>query len=153
MREALELADEAGRAGEVPVGAIVVTGGTKVGHGRNCPLSTSDPSAHAEILALREAGASSGNYRLVGSTLYCTVEPCIMCLGAALHARIGRLVYGASDPKVSALAGLDSLRRDGAVFNHRFETVGGVLAEESSRLLHDFFKQRRNANGEVPKWP
>ena len=143
MRLALDLARESGRAGEVPVGAVVVVGDKPIGRGRNSPVTASDPTAHAEILALRDAARRVGNYRLAGATLYCTVEPCIMCLGAALHARIARLVYGASDPKVGAVGRLEALGRSGATFNHRFETLEGVLAEEASGLLVEFFEKRR----------
>jgi len=152
MRLALDLAREAGRSGEVPVGAVVALDGTPIGQGRNSPISSADPTAHAEILALREAARRTGNYRITGATLYCTVEPCIMCLGAALHARIARLVYGARDPKVGAVRRLEAWGYDGAAFNHRFETVHGLLAEEASALLVDFFEERRDKNGEVPKW-
>ena len=147
MRSALALAEQARESGEVPVGAIVVLGEETVGWGRNSPITLSDPTAHAEILALREAAARTGNYRLSGATLYCTVEPCLMCLGAMLHARIGRLVYGAPDPKVSATAMLASLGGLGAEFNHGFEIRGGVLAEEASGLLLDFFRERRAEPG------
>jgi tRNA(adenine34) deaminase len=143
MRLALGLAEEAGRRGEVPVGAVAVAEGRVVGRGANAPVGTGDPTAHAEILALREAAGTLGNYRLVGVTLYCTVEPCVMCLGALLHARIRRLVYGAADPKVRSVAALETLREQGADFNHRFETTGGVLAEEASELLQRFFVERR----------
>jgi len=132
MRLALEQADAAGRRGEVPVGAVAVIGDRVVGRGANASIARNDPSAHAEILALREAGATLGNYRLAGATLYCTVEPCLMCMGAALHARIERLVFGAADPKVGAASLLELLRPGGASFNHRFEITGGVLADESS---------------------
>jgi tRNA(adenine34) deaminase len=147
MRSALELARQARHGGEVPVGAVVVLGDETVGRGRNSPIALSDPTAHAEILALRDAAARSGNYRLPGAVLYCTVEPCLMCLGAMLHARIGRLVYGTADPKVGATGRLASLGDLGAVFNHAFEIEGGCLADESSRLLLDFFRERRAEPG------
>ena len=161
MRMALDLAGRAEALGEVPVGAVVVLGGEVVGTGFNHPVGGNDPTAHAEIAAIRDASRKLENYRLTAATLYCTVEPCIMCLGAALHARIGRLVYGASDPKVGAVAVLDRMRDSGAVFNHRLECVGGVLARESSELLRGFFERRRGTgpgksqnvwDGEVPKW-
>ena len=147
MRSALELAEQARESGEVPVGAVVVVGNETVGRGRNSPIALRDPTAHAEILALREAGARTGNYRLSGATLYSTVEPCLMCLGAMLHARIGRLVYGAADPKVGATVLLDSLGSLGADVNHGFEVRGGVLADEASKLLLDFFRERRDEPG------
>ena len=144
MRLALEQAAAAGRQGEVPVGAIVVLDDRVLGRGANSPIRLSDPTAHAEVLALRDAAARMENYRLVGVTLYCTVEPCLMCLGAALHARVGRVVFGTSDPKVGATAQLEELRRHGAGFNHRFETVGGVLADEAAAQLTRFFLERRD---------
>jgi tRNA(adenine34) deaminase len=147
MQQALSLAEEAGSRGEVPVGAVMVADGRVVGSGANAPIGSCDPTAHAEVLALREAARHTGNYRLTGATLYCTVEPCLMCLGAAVHARIGRLVYGASDPKVGAVGALEELTREGALLNHRFETTGGVLAEEASALLRRFFRDRRDAPG------
>jgi tRNA(adenine34) deaminase len=144
MRAALELAGQARRAGEVPVGAVVVVDGKVVGRGQNAPISGSDPTAHAEIVALRQAAVDVGNYRLAGATLYCTVEPCLMCLGAALHARIDRIVFGAADSKVGGTEMIEMLRRHGAEFNHRFETRGGVLAEEATGLLVGFFRERRD---------
>ena len=159
MRLALAEAERAWRLGEVPVGAAVVLDGEVIGRGANAPLLTGDPTAHAEVLALREAASRAGNYRLCGATLYCTVEPCLMCLGAALHARVGCVVYGAADPKVGATSALHALRRDGAGFNHRFDVIPGVLAEEATALLTAFFRERRarggleRASGEVPKWP
>ena len=144
MRLALEQAAAAGRQGEVPVGAIVVLDDRVLGRGANSPIRLSDPTAHAEVLALRDAAARMENYRLVGVTLYCTVEPCLMCLGAALHARVGRVVFGTTDPKVGATAQLEELRRHGAGFNHRFETVGGVLADEAAAQLTRFFLERRD---------
>ena len=143
MRQALRLAEEAGRAGEVPVGAVIVVEDRVVGSGANAPIESSDPTAHAEILALRDAATRAGNYRLVGATLFCTVEPCLMCLGAAVHARIDRLVYGAADPKIGAVGALDRLVSDGALLNHRFETTGGLLADEASALMKRFFRMKR----------
>ena len=145
MRLALELAVEARKAGEVPVGAVVAIDGRVVGRGRNRSVSLVDPTAHAEVLALRDAAASLGNYRLVGSTLYCTIEPCLMCIGAAMHARIERVVFGARERRVGATERLEALREIGANFNHRFETVGGVLADEAAHLLLEFFRKRRPA--------
>ena len=143
MRLALQEAREAGRCGEVPIGAIVAVDGIPAGHGRNSPVGLNDPTGHAEILALREAAGKTGNYRLTGATLVSTVEPCLMCLGAALHARIGRVVYGATDPKVGATGLLAKLELEGASLNHHFEITGGVLAEESSSLILEFFRNRR----------
>ncbi len=145
MQLALDLASEAAADDEVPVGAVVVLDGVVIGRGRNCPVGSSDPTAHAEILALREAGGTIGNYRLSGSVLYCTVEPCLMCLGAMLHARVERLVYGASDPKVGGTRRLAELRDGGVDFNHGFAVVGGVLERECAGLLHDFFRARRES--------
>ena len=143
MRMALELAAQSRAGGEVPVGAVVTVDGEAVGRGRNSSITLTDPTAHAEILALREAAARTGNYRLSGATLYCTIEPCLMCLGAMLHAQVGRLVFAASDPKVGATERLASLKDLGAVFNHDLEIQGGVLADEASALLRDFFRERR----------
>jgi len=143
MAIALDLAREAGAEGEVPVGAIVVLDGKIIGRGRNAPITTSDPTAHAEIAALRDAAARLDNYRLVGADVYSTMEPCLMCLGAMLHARISRLVYGATDPKVGGTSHLEKLRTVGANFNHDFEIRGGVLDDEAAELLRDFFRERR----------
>jgi tRNA(adenine34) deaminase len=142
MGEALAEARHALAAGEVPVGAVVVLEGVIIGQGHNRPIALSDPTAHAEILALRRAAERAGNYRLVGATLYATVEPCAMCAGAALHARVARLVYGAPDPNVGAVQSLFRLLDDPRL-NHRIETVGGVLAVESAALLRAFFEVRR----------
>ena len=150
MTRALELASTAGAAGEVPVGAVVAApDGTILGEGFNGPIHRHDPTAHAEIEALRAASQAIGNYRLTGATLVSTVEPCLMCLGAALHARIGRLVFGAGDPKVGSTHRLEQLRQS-AVFNHRFEVRGGVLESQCASLLKTFFVSKRH--GEVPKW-
>ena len=143
MRIALEEARLARDAGEVPVGAVAVVGGDIVGRGHNASLALHDPSAHAEVLAMRDAAARLGNYRLVGITLYCTVEPCLMCLGTAIHARVTKLIFGATDYKVGAVGRLETLRALGAEFNHRVEATGGVLAEEASALLLEFFRARR----------
>ena len=137
--------DEARRglvAGEVPVGAIVVLDGEIVGRAHNAPITLTDPTAHAEVLALREAAKTRGNYRLTGATLYTTMEPCPMCCGAAVHARIGRVVYGAADPKAGAVESPYRLLDD-ARLNHRVVTRGGVLASEAAELLARFFAARR----------
>jgi tRNA(adenine34) deaminase len=143
MREALELAAEAARAGEVPVGAVVVREGRVIGRGYNRPISSSDPTAHAEIVALRDAAAREKNYRLVDCDLYVTLEPCAMCVGAMVHARIARVVYGTRDPKTGACGSIVDLPAL-ATFNHHGRYEGGLLAEECGRLLKDFFAQRRS---------
>jgi tRNA(adenine34) deaminase len=142
MAAALDEARRGLAAGEVPIGAVVVVAGEIVGRAHNAPVALADPTAHAEILALREAARQRGNYRLTGATLYVTVEPCPMCCGAALHARLGRVVYGARDPKAGAV---DSLYRllDDTRFNHRVATRGGVCAGEAADLLRRFFEARR----------
>jgi tRNA(adenine34) deaminase len=142
MSRALELARRAGAAGEVPVGAVVVLGQEIVGEGRNRPIGLNDPTAHAELVALREAGERVGNYRLVGTTLYVTLEPCVMCAGAMIHARVERLVFGATDPKSGAAGSVFDLTGTEAL-NHRIEVAGGVLADECGQLLRDFFRARR----------
>jgi tRNA(adenine34) deaminase len=143
MREALELAAEAARAGEVPVGAVVVKEGRVIGRGYNRPISSSDPTAHAEIVALRDAAGRENNYRLVDCELYVTLEPCAMCVGAMVHARLSRIVYGAKDPKTGACGSIVDLPAL-ATFNHHGRYEGGLLAEECGRLLKDFFAQRRS---------
>lgn len=142
MHRALELAGKARDAGEVPVGALVVVEGRIVGEGWNHPVGSHDPTAHAEIQALREAGHRIGNYRLVGATLYVTLEPCIMCAGAMVHARIARLVYGAADPKTGAAGSVFDIVGSPQL-NHQLEVTGGVLARECGELLRDFFRSRR----------
>lgn len=142
MRVALELAAEAASAGEVPVGAIVVCEGRIVGRGWNAPIGLDDPSAHAEIRALRDAGAALGNYRLPGCVLYVTLEPCVMCAGAIQHARIGRVVFGANDPKTGACGSVVDLFAE-ARLNHHASVTGGVLRDESVSLLRAFFAARR----------
>jgi tRNA(adenine34) deaminase len=142
MRVALVLASEAAAAGEVPVGAVVVKDGTVIGRGFNRPITTSDPTAHAEIIALREAARSLGNYRLIDCELYVTLEPCVMCVGAMAHARIARIVYGASDPKTGACGSIVDLPGL-AAFNHHGVFEGGVLADECSGVLKRFFAERR----------
>ncbi len=142
MREALVLADEAARRGEVPVGAVVVKEGRIVGRGFNRPVSTADPTAHAEIVALREAATALGNYRLPGCELYVTLEPCAMCVGAMVHARIARVVYGAADPKTGACGSIVDLPGL-ATFNHHGRFERGMLAEECGAVLKRFFADRR----------
>ena len=142
MREALTLASEAAGNGEVPVGAVVVKDGEVIGRGANRPISAADPTAHAEIVALREAATRLGNYRLTGCELYVTLEPCAMCVGAMLHARLARVVFGARDPKTGACGSVVDLPAVEALNHHaRFE--GGVLADESGALLRRFFAERR----------
>ncbi len=142
MREALSLAQQAADLGEVPVGAIVVKDGVIVGRGSNAPIGSHDPSAHAEILALRDAAKNIGNYRLVDCSLYVTLEPCAMCAGAIQHARIGQLVFGAKDPKTGACGSVVNLMAEDKL-NHHTDVVAGVLENECGQLLSDFFKQRR----------
>lgn len=143
MHKALALAAEAAEAGEVPVGAIVLDGdGALLAEGRNQPIAAHDPTAHAEIAALRSAAAKLGNYRLTGATLFVTLEPCAMCAGAISHARIGRLVYGAPDPKGGAVAHGPKLF-DQPTLHHRPEITSGILAEEAGDLLRAFFRARR----------
>ena len=148
MREALSLAGEAAARGEVPVGAVVVSGGAIVGRGFNCPISASDPTAHAEVRALREAATALGNYRLAGCTLYVTLEPCTMCAGAIMHARIIRVVYGAADPKSGACGSIVDLFAEHRL-NHHAELTAGVLAEECGDMLTAFFAARRNRQPEA----
>jgi len=143
MAQALRLAQRAWQAGEVPVGALLVHQDEVVGQGWNQPISSHDPSAHAEIMALRAAGLQLQNYRLAACTLYVTLEPCIMCAGAIIHARIARVVYAASDPKGGAAGSLFDLLPPDERFNHRLEVTGGVMADECSSLLSGFFKHRR----------
>lgn len=142
MRAALDQAEAAGAAGEVPVGAVLVLDGEIVGRGYNQPISRHDPSAHAEIMALRDAARRLGNYRLPGSTLYVTLEPCAMCCGAIMHARVERVVFGARDPKTGAVGSVVDLFAE-ARLNHHAEVEGGVLAEECGALLSRFFAGRR----------
>lgn len=142
MRAALELAGQAEVAGEVPVGAVVVKDGEVVGRGFNAPISRHDPSAHAEMMALRDAAQRLGNYRLVGCELYVTLEPCMMCSGAIMHARVARVVYGARDPKTGACGSvLDAFAE--LRLNHHATVTGGVLAEECGTMLSNFFARRR----------
>jgi len=142
MRAALELARQAEQCGEVPVGAVVVMDGEIIGRGSNAPIARHDPSAHAEMLALRDAAQNVGNYRLVGCELFVTLEPCLMCVGAMFHARIARVIFGASDPKTGAAGSVLDLFAEQRL-NHHAEVRGGVLAEECSSVLSQFFAARR----------
>ena len=142
MRAALAMAQQAEAAGEVPVGAVVVRDGELIGRGYNAPISGHDPSAHAEIAALRDAARHVGNYRLTGCELYVTLEPCVMCVGAMFHARIARVIYGARDPKTGAAGSVFNLFTETRL-NHHARIEGGVLAEECGKLLSDFFAKRR----------
>jgi tRNA(adenine34) deaminase len=142
LRQALELAREAERGGEVPVGAVVVLDGRVIGRGRNSPIARSDPTAHAEILALREAAAATGNYRLERATVYATLEPCVMCAGALIAARVSRLVFGARDLRFGGIRSKFCLA-DTDVLNHRVEIVEGVLGAECMELIQRFFNSRR----------
>ncbi len=142
MQRALELAEQAQEAGEVPVGAIVVKDNEIIGVGHNSPISKHDPTAHAEILALRQAGMVQKNYRLPGASLYVTLEPCCMCAGAIIQARLDRLVYAAADPKTGAAGSVFNLL-NGEQLNHRVEITGGVLEPDAAWLLSEFFRARR----------
>lgn len=144
MREALQLAAQARDAGEVPVGAIVVLDGAIVGRGFNAPISRHDPSAHAEMMALRDAAQRLGNYRLPGMNLYVTLEPCAMCAGAIMHARVARVVFGAADLKTGAAGSVLDLFAETRL-NHHAEVTGGVLAAECGIILSNFFAERRQA--------
>jgi tRNA(adenine34) deaminase len=149
MHRALALARHAGEAGEVPVGALVVLNGEVIGEGWNQPIVSHDPTAHAEVVALRAAAACLKNYRLSGATLYVTLEPCVMCAGAIVHARIARVVYGAADPKTGAAGSVFNLL-DSAALNHRAQVTGGVLAEECGRGLKEFFQAKRQVRSPAP---
>lgn len=142
MREALALAAQGAALGEVPVGAVLVQDGEVVGRGFNCPISAHDPSAHAEMVAIRAAAQRVANYRLPGSTLYVTLEPCSMCAGLIVHSRIQRVVYGASEPKAGVAASRGQFFAQ-EFLNHRVLVEGGVLQEECSTVLSEFFRQRR----------
>ncbi len=145
MRMAIELAKRSESLGEVPVGAIVVLGEEVIGEGWNRPISHHDPSAHAEIVALRSAGQHLNNYRLIDTRLYVTLEPCVMCAGAIIHARVSQVIFGASDPRAGAAGSrFDLLPSDGR-FNHRTECFGGVMAEECGNLLREFFRKKRKS--------
>jgi len=143
MAQALELAAQAAKAGEVPVGAVLVRDGRVIGRGYNRPISSADPTAHAEIVALREAAAAEGNYRLPGCDLYVTLEPCAMCVGALVHARLARVVFGARDPKTGACGSIVDLPAI-AHWNHHGVFEGGVLAAECGAALKRFFADRRS---------
>jgi len=143
MYRALALAERAAAEGEVPVGAVLIRDGTVVGEGWNRPIAENDPSAHAEIRALRDAGRRLGNYRLPGASLYVTLEPCPMCAGAIIQARIDRVLFGATDPKGGACGSVFELLPSDDRFNHRTECSGGLLARECRELLRDFFQKRR----------
>jgi tRNA(adenine34) deaminase len=146
MHEALELARASQAAGEIPVGAIVVKDGAVIGRGHNRPIASRDPTAHAEIVALRDAAERIGNYRLAGCSLYVTLEPCVMCAGAIMHARIGRVIFGTADPRSGACGSVVNLFAENRL-NHHATVTGGVLAEEAARLLQDFFVARRPTQG------
>ena len=147
MQCALELASQGRESGEVPVGAVVVLDGAIVGEGFNQPIGAHDPTAHAEIVALRQAGQCVGNYRLSGATLYVTIEPCQMCVGAMIHARIARLVYGAPEPKAGAIESAMRAHEHPSL-NHRLEVSGRVLEEDCRALMQSFFAERRRSTGE-----
>jgi tRNA(adenine34) deaminase len=142
MQEAIEQAKLAANAGEVPVGAVLVRDGQIVSRGFNQPIGNSDPSAHAEMIAMRAAAETAGNYRLPGTTLYVTLEPCTMCAGAMLHARIERVVFGAQDPKTGAAGSVLNVFSEKQI-NHQTQVEGGILGEECGQLLRKFFKERR----------
>ena len=151
MREAMQLAERAGDEGEIPIGAVIVKDCKIIGRGWNRNIGLNDPSAHAEIMAMREAGAVIGNYRLVGCSLYVTLEPCPMCAGAMIHARLDRIVYGANDPKTGAAGGKFDLLCDPA-HNHAPAVKGGCLEDECSSRLKEFFRKRRKP-GTFPEAP
>jgi tRNA(Arg) A34 adenosine deaminase TadA len=142
MQRALALAQQAAAKGEVPVGAVLVCEGEVIGEGFNCPISTNDPTAHAEVMALRDAAKRISNYRLPNTTLYVTVEPCAMCAGALVHARVARVVYGTPEPKAGVADSHLSLFA-APHFNHRVCCEGGVLQEDCANLMQDFFRSRR----------
>lgn len=142
MQQALALAQKAKQANEVPVGAVVVSNDKIVGAGFNCPIATCDPTAHAEIIALRQAAQKLNNYRLLNTNLYVTLEPCLMCIGAMLHARIKRLIFGATDPKTGAVISVFNSSSTNQL-NHKIQYQHGILAAECSKILTDFFKSRR----------
>lgn len=146
MHAALDLARQAATLDEVPVGAVLVLDGEIVGRGCNQPIRSADPTAHAEIMALRDAGRKLGNYRMPGSTLYVTLEPCVMCSGAIIHARVARVVFGARDPKTGAAGSVVDLFAE-ARLNHHAQVEGGLLADECAALLSGFFAARRNRTG------
>ncbi|WP_373509611.1 tRNA adenosine(34) deaminase TadA [Thiocapsa sp.] len=143
MHRALMLAQRAAAEGEVPVGAILVLDNAVIGEGWNRPIGAHDPTAHAEIQALRDAGQRLGNYRLPGTTLYVTLEPCVMCAGAIIHARVDRVIFGAPDPKAGACGSVFELLPSNSRFNHRTDCRGGVLTEDCAEILRAFFRARR----------
>ena len=143
MSNAVELAKQAGERGEVPVGAVLILDDKMIGKGRNQSIELNDPSAHAEIQALREGASKIGNYRLIGSKIYVTIEPCTMCLGAMVHARIEKLVFGAKEPKSGAVTSANDILRQNS-FNHRFKVLDGILEDECSQLMKNFFRARRH---------
>ncbi|ABR89895.1 Uncharacterized conserved protein [Janthinobacterium sp. Marseille] len=149
MRQALDQARNAWTLGEVPVGAVVVKDGEVIATGFNQPIGTHDPTAHAEIMALRAAASILGNYRLPGCELFVTLEPCVMCSGAMMHARLARVVFGAPDPKTGACGSVVNLFEQNQL-NHHTQFIGGVLADECSALLKDFFAERRKAAKSIP---
>ena len=142
MRLAMALAEQAAQAGEVPVGAVVVKDGVVIGRGSNAPIAKHDPSAHAEMMALRAAALEESNYRLPGTTLYVTLEPCTMCAGAMLHARVDRVVFGATDPKTGAAGSVLNVFSEKQI-NHQTQVEGGIMSEECGQILRNFFKERR----------
>ena len=152
MRRALALARQAADAGEVPVGAVVVVNGEVVGEGHNRPISTNDPTAHAEIVALRDAATRVQNYRLSGATMVVTVEPCLMCVGAMLHARIGTVVFGTPEPRTGAL-GSATAAHETPGLNHRLAVLGGVLEDDCRALMKDFFRLRRGGGDQTAPDP
>jgi len=147
MREAIAEASRARAQDEVPVGAVVVLDGKIIGRGHNQPIASKDPTAHAEIVAIREAARAVGAYRLPSAILYVTLEPCVMCVGAAVHARIASIKYGARDEKAGALGSVYDIGRDGQL-NHRIEVIGGIMEEECASMLREFFKLRRARGAE-----
>lgn len=144
MRSALAEAEEGARADEVPVGAVVVADGRIVGRGHNAPISMNDPTAHAEIIALRQAASALGSYRLPGAIIYVTLEPCVMCVGAIVHARIAAIKYGACDDKAGALGSVYDIGRDGRL-NHRVEVYSGLMEPQCAAILREFFQRRRGS--------
>ena len=145
MKRALELAQQAANRGEVPVGAVVVRNGEIIGQGHNQPIASHDPTAHAEIMAMRDASKNLSNYRLTGCDIYVTIEPCTMCVGAMVHARIRQIFFGALEPRAGALTSQLQLMEDGR-FNHSILWEGGILADQCASVLRDFFRQKRSQN-------
>ena len=145
MQQALSLAEQAALQGEVPVGAVVILNDEIIGEGFNQPIATSDPTAHAEIVALRNAAKKIGNYRLNDATLFVTIEPCLMCAGSLVHARIKKVVFGAVEPKAGAVISAHNVL-DNAKLNHTVDYQGGVLADECSKIISTFFQNKRNSN-------